>query len=134
MSSLGTVSTTEIMLSLARAAEAGDDDGYWSLHTDDFVAHVPGRSLIAGDHKGRSALQALDRLELGLTKGTIEHVVHDTLASEDHAVLLMRVTASRPGRDSLDARVVYVYHLRDGKLAELWAHPLDQAIFDRFWS
>jgi uncharacterized protein len=126
------MSTTEIMLRLASAAEIGDDDAYWSLHTDDFVIHIPGHSRIAGDHEGRGALEALDQLETEFTAGTIEHAVHDTLVSEDHAVLLMRVSASR-GSDSLDARVVYVYHLRDGKLAELWIHPLDQARFDQFW-
>jgi ketosteroid isomerase-like protein len=120
------------MLRLARAAETGDDDAYWSLHADDFVTHIPGRSRIAGDHVGWRALEALDQLETKLTEGTIEHEVHDTLVSEDHAVLLMRVSARR-GKDSLDARVVYVYHLRDGKLAELWIHPLDQARFDQFW-
>jgi ketosteroid isomerase-like protein len=126
--------TVEIMLRLNAAAETGDDDAYFSLHADDFVAHIPGRSIIAGDHEGRSALQALDKLELELTDGTIEHAAHDLLTSGDHAVLLMRVTASRPEKMDLDARVVYVYHVRDEKVAELWAHPYDQTLFDEFWS
>jgi ketosteroid isomerase-like protein len=121
------------MRNLARAAETGDANAYWSLHTEDFVAHVPGRSRLSGDHQDRSALEALDKLEDDLTEGTIEHQVHDTLVSKDHAVLLMRLLARRPGRGALDARVVYVYHLRDEKLAELWIHPLDQAGFDEFW-
>jgi ketosteroid isomerase-like protein len=128
------VNAAEIMRRLARAAETGDAAAYWSLHTDDFVAHIPGQSRIGGDHRGRRALEALDDLENDLTQGSIEHEVHDTLLSTDHAVLLMRLLASRPGRGTLDARVVYVYHLRDGKLAELWTHPLDQARFDEFWA
>jgi ketosteroid isomerase-like protein len=68
-----------------------------------------------------------------LTEGSIKHEVHDTLVSRDHAVLLIRLLARRPGRDALDARVVYVYHVRDEKLAELWVHPLDQVRFDEFW-
>jgi ketosteroid isomerase-like protein len=127
------VNAAEIMRRLARAAETGDADAYWSLHTDDFVAHIPGQSRIGGDHRGRSALEALDDLENELTEGSIEHEVHDTLLSREHAVLLMRLLASRPGRGTLDARVVYVYHLRDERLAELWTHPLDQARFDEFW-
>ena len=127
------MNTAEIMRALARAAETGDDDAYWSLHTDDFVAHIPGQSLLRGDHRGREALEALDKLESDLTKGSIEHQVHDTLVSEHHAVLLMRPMARRPGRSALDAQVVYVYHLRDEKLAELWIHPTDQAAFEEFW-
>jgi hypothetical protein len=94
------VNAAEIMRRLARAAETGDADAYWSLHTDDFVAHIPGQSRIGGDHRGRSALEALDDLENELTEGSIEHEVHDTLLSEEHAVLLMRLLASRPGRGS----------------------------------
>jgi hypothetical protein len=45
----------------------------------------------------------------------------------------MRLLARRPGRGALDARVVYVYHVRDEKLVELWVHPLDQVRFDEFW-
>jgi ketosteroid isomerase-like protein len=127
------VSTGEVMRRLARAAEIGDADAYWDLHAHDFVAHIPGQSRIGGDHRGRSALEALDDLENGLTDGSVQHEVHDTLVSREHAVLLMRLSARRSGRDTLDARVVYVYHLRDGKLAELWVHPLDQARFDDFW-
>jgi ketosteroid isomerase-like protein len=121
------------MRRLARAAATGDADAYWSLHADDFVAHIPGRSRVAGDHRGRRALEALDNLEIELTNGSIEHEVHDTLVSMDHAVLLMRLLAKRPGLGILDARVVYVYHVRDVKLAELWVHPLDQTRFDEFW-
>jgi ketosteroid isomerase-like protein len=121
------------MRRLARAAQTGDTDAYWSLHAGDFVAHIPGQSRVGGDHRGRSALEALDDLENDLTEGSIEHEVHDTLLSRDHAVLLIQLWARRPGRGSLDARVVYVYHVRDGKLAELWTHPLDQARFDEFW-
>src|SRR6266545_7769495 len=65
------------------------------------------------------ALEALNKLENDLMKGSIEHQVHDTLVSEDHAVLLMRLMARRPGRGALDAQVVYVYHVHDERLAEL---------------
>jgi uncharacterized protein len=126
------VNAGEIRRALARAAEPGDDDASWSLHTDDVVAHVPGRSLLGGDHRGRRALEALNKLENDLTKGSIEHQVHDTLVSEDHAVLLMRLMARGPGRGALDAQVVYVYHMHNEKLAELWIHPRDQAAFERF--
>jgi ketosteroid isomerase-like protein len=128
------MNTAEIMRRLARAAETGDDDAYWSLHSADFVAHIPGRSRVGGDHQGRSALEALNALEVELTEGTIEHEVHDSLVSEDHAVRLMHLRAARRGHDDLDVQVVYVFHVRDGKLVELWTHPFDQDKFDEFWN
>lgn len=127
------MNAAEIMRHLARAAQTGNSDAYWSLHAADFVAHIPGQSLVGGDHRGRGALESLDDLENDLTEGSIEHEVHDTLVSRDHAVLLMRLLARSSGRGALDARVVYVYHVRHGKLAELWVHPPDQDRFDEFW-
>jgi hypothetical protein len=34
---------------------------------------------------------------------------------------------------TVDVPVVHVWHVRDGKLAEAWAHPTDQHLLDEFW-
>jgi ketosteroid isomerase-like protein len=78
-------------------------------------------------------MKALEALEVELTDGTIQHVAHDTFVSDDHAVVLMKIVATRSEHGSLDAHVVYVFHVRNGKLAELWVHPFDQASWDAFW-
>jgi ketosteroid isomerase-like protein len=48
-------------------------------------------------------------------------------------VALLRVTAQR-GPRTVDVPVVHVWHVRDGKLAEAWAHPTDQYLLDEFWA
>jgi uncharacterized protein len=65
--------------------------------------------------------------------GTFRSQVHDLLATDDHAVALLRVTAQREDR-AVDVPVVHVWHVRDGKLAEAWAHPVDQHLLDQFWA
>jgi ketosteroid isomerase-like protein len=58
--------------------------------------------------------------------------IHDVLASDDHAVMLARERWERDGR-TLEVRRVFVYHIRDGKLAEAWAYDDDQRAVDEFW-
>ena len=65
--------------------------------------------------------------------GTFRAEVHDVLGGQEHAVGLLRVSGRREGRD-VDVPVVHVFHVRDGKLAELWIHPLDQYAIDEFWA
>src|SRR3954451_13334731 len=115
----GAVSTRAIMDALADAAAVDDSNAYWNLHSADFVAHIPGRSQVAGDWRGRQEMERLESTEATLTNGTIRHEAHDTLVSADHAVVLMRITASRDGR-ALDALVTYVFHVRDSLVSELW--------------
>jgi len=51
--------------------------------------------------------------------------VHDLLGSDDHAVGLLRITAAR-GHHHVDMPVVHVVHVADGRIREVWAHPVDQ--------
>ena len=63
--------------------------------------------------------------------GTLRIELHDVLANDDHAVALQITRAEREGRSLVD-RVVYVFHLRDGKIAEAWFNA-DPRVQDDFW-
>jgi ketosteroid isomerase-like protein len=85
-------------------------------------------------------VEQLRRAVLGLlgthaerSGGTFGVDVHDVLGDQDHAVGLLRVSGQREGRE-VNVPVVHVFHVRDGKLAELWIHPLDQYAIDEFWA
>jgi hypothetical protein len=58
--------------------------------------------------------------------------VHDVLVSGEHAIALIEAEAVRDGRVRPLPRV-HVWHIRDGKLSELWLHPSDQYAFDEYW-
>lgn len=112
----------------------GDIDTVRSLWTDDVVYHVPGASPVAGDHKGKDGVMSYLAEAAELTGGTLRMVeVHDVLANDEHGVALLRFTASRKGRQ-FTWNQANVYHLRNGKMAEAWAHPADQSALDEFLS
>jgi uncharacterized protein len=101
---------------------------------DDVRWHIPGRSPLAGDYQGiDQVLQFFGRLA-ELTGGTFSVEVHDVLANDEHAVALVTARAERAGKQQLNDNIVLTYHVRDGKLSEVWNHPADQYAEDEFYS
>jgi ketosteroid isomerase-like protein len=104
-----------------------------TLFADDIVFHQPGRNPTSGDYQGVDGVLRLLGTLAERSGGTFRAEIHDILASDQHAVALLRVSAQR-GPRNLDVPVVHVWHIRDGKLAEAWVHPADQAGLDEFWA
>jgi ketosteroid isomerase-like protein len=115
-----------------QAQGRGDLDGYVGLFSDDFVLHIPGRSQIAGDYRGEDEVRRHFREIAELSGGTFRAEVHDVLATDEHIIGLVNAVAEREGV-VVDLPRVHVWHVRDGKLAELWLHPADQYAFDEYW-
>lgn len=111
------------------AIAARDPVAFAEVAADDMVVHVPGRSRLAGDLRGRGVFGAKVR---ELTGGTLTIETHDVLASDDHAVGIytMRVDC---GDGSVEWRHVNVYHIREGKIVEVWQNPFEQDTFDAFF-
>ena len=107
---------------------ADDMGGLGDLYTDDLVVHYPGRNPLAGSH---SVQEFLAKFEAVLKNGSLTRELHDALGTEDHAVQLLKVTASVGGR-SHSWNAVAVMHVRDGKFSEVWLHVDDQYALDDF--
>lgn len=58
---------------------------------------------------------------------------HDMLASDDHAVVLNTVRASRAGQ-ILEQEQVVVIHIKDGKITETWLQFSEQQAMDEMSS
>ena len=104
------------------------------LFADDAVLHVPGASLLAGDHHGPSAIaDGYFRRQRDLAAGTLtlEPVRMDV--RDTRGVLVYDVRANR-GADVLCDRQVGVFRLGKGKIQEGWIESSDQERFDRFFS
>src|SRR5438105_155716 len=104
-----------------------------SLFAEDIVWHSPGRSPFAGTYRGVDEVLGQFARLMQETGGTFRLEIHDILADDDHAVVLVRARAERNGK-SLDDTTVQVWHLKDGKATEQWLHPGDQYADDEFWS
>jgi uncharacterized protein len=123
----------ELMRRAERAFSTGDLDSLGEILADDVVVHVPGRSALSGDYRGRSAILAYNERIFELSGGTYENEVHEILATDEHIVVLQRNRARR-GDASLDVDEALVLHVRDERIAEVWELYVDQEAFDDFWS
>ncbi len=123
----------ELLRQGTEAFSRGDMDAVAALLADDIVFHVPGRSQLAGDHQGKDQVLSLFARQVQLTGGTFRLEMHDVVANDEHGVVLTRTTAEREGK-TLDALGVLVFHLRDGKVTEVWVHPYDEYAGDEFFS
>ena len=123
----------ETMIREAYAAFGrGDFDGYLRACTDDWTFNVPGTSRVAGSYRGREGLMQIVE-KIGQIAGTtFVEEVHDVLANDEHGVVLAIHRFEAGGRPR-EYRTAHVYHIRDGKLAECWEQPQDQAAFDAAW-
>ena len=82
--------------------------------------HVPGRSPVAGDYDGVAQVIELFGRLFELSGGTLRLELHDVLTNDENAVALYTTRAKREGR-RLEANEVNTFHMRDGKVTEVWA-------------
>jgi len=110
-----------------QAINRGDIEAFVREFTHDAVWH--------GAEARISGAQAIGNLVNQLrtaSGGTLHIELHDVLANDEHAVALQVTQAERGGR-MLSDRVVYVFHLRNGKIAEAWFNG-DPRVQDDFWA
>ena len=122
----------ELARSEMEAALRGDFEGMLAHYTDDVVLHYPGRNVLSGTYRRKDGLREwVRRLEelLG-AEGSLTRTLHDILASDDHAVQLVSVTARRANGRSASWNAVVVMHVRDGKISEMWLHIDDPYAVD----
>jgi ketosteroid isomerase-like protein len=123
----------ELMRKAAELLNAGDVPGFLELHTEDVVMHIPGAGPMAGAYRGHQGIVESFQKEMGLLDGPPTVRAHDDLASDDHAVSLFIQTIRRGGR-TLEVPTTVIAHVRDGKFAEVWLQPEDQAAYDEFFA
>jgi len=116
------------------ASGRGDIDALRTQYFADGVRlHYPGRSPLAGDYDGVAQVLGFFGRAFELSGGTFRTELHDVVANDEHAVALFTARAGRADR-RLEDRIVEVFHIRDGKAAEVWIYPADLYASDEFWS
>ena len=105
--------------------EGANPDAIESLTTDDFVDSSPG-SFVAGREGLRQHLDFLHS-----TFGEYRFTVQDQVAAEDKVVLFWTLHGTHHGKflglapteRPIDARIVSLFTLRDGRVAAYRGHP-----------
>ncbi|HUA03875.1 MAG TPA: RNA 2',3'-cyclic phosphodiesterase [Solirubrobacteraceae bacterium] len=100
---------------------------------DDVVWHVPGASAIAGEHRGVDAVLEYMDTRRRMTGSTFRVTIHGTAMIAGRVVQLAGGSALREGR-SVRWETVGVFRVAEGRIAECWLVPFDQAVFDEIWS
>lgn len=108
----------------------GDIDGFAAAFADDVIVHIPGRSSLAGDYKGKDQfLELFQRFLERTPEYTFEP--HAYFADDEHGVSLQRSHYKR-GSEMLDGNDTFVCHFRDGKVSEFWFMSEDPYAVDAF--
>jgi ketosteroid isomerase-like protein len=124
----------QVVRDAVAAMQKGDMDGLGATLDENVVLHVPGSNQISGDYNGRAAFfeEFLGKI-MGLTGGQFQIEPHDWVSNDQHVIGLYNMSAGREGKQ-FGWSHVNVYHVRDGKVAEIWQHPGDVKAWNDFWS
>ena len=107
---------------------AGDMETVASLFADDIGWHQSGNNPLSGDFAGKDAVfETLARLA-ELTGGTFGQEIHDLLANDEHAVVMVEAWWKQP--HAFRGKGVHVWHVKNGIATEAWFMDQDQAAFD----
>ena len=115
------------------AFNKGDVETLREVFDPEIVWHFPGRSVLAGDHRGSDAVLGFFGRTQELTAGTFRVELHEVVADDEHTVGLHLATGERGGRTLEDHEVV-VFHVRDDKVVEVWQYVENQYTYDEFFS
>ena len=111
---------------------AGDTATMGSIMADDVSLHLFGHSPLAGTHRGKATVfEVIGKVQLLTNRKTIE--IHDVLVGRDHAAILVRERFEN-SQGTLDLDRVFLYHLRDDRITDIYVYDEDQTAVDTFWS
>lgn len=112
-----------------------DLDGALKDLADGAVFHFRGDGPNSGDHKGRAAIEQALITAYTTAGGTQTLDVKSIFADEDHAVVVLRETATRAADGvKLDVNEVHLLAIdADGKITDLWDIPDDPKAHDDFF-
>jgi len=111
----------------------GDIEALREFMAPDLVWHEPGRSPLAGDHKGPEGVLALLGQLRARSDRTFAVEIVDLLVSAERVVAIQEETA-RCGDRALDMASAVEFEIHHGMITEVTVYHADTYHFDEFWS
>ncbi len=118
---------------LYAAFESEDATALKKLIAADAVWHVPGSSLISGDHRGHAEIFAYFQKLRDLTGGTFGAELIDVLASDMHAAALAAARGTRGDR-VYEQTYLLLFRIDQDRIVEARVFNEDEEAFQAFWS
>ena len=116
------------------AFAAGDLTAALSDIAPDAVFHFNGSGPLSGDHTGVDDISVALIGTFELTAGTQKLDIKSVFADDNHGVVVLRETASRPDGATLDVDEVHLLSFdHEGRITDLWDLPNDPVSHDRFF-
>jgi ketosteroid isomerase-like protein len=113
------VGIREVMDVYIDAVRAGDRDRAFALFADDVVGHVPGRSVLAGELRGRDAVVGYITSVVEKAHGDVDVELVDMLVGTEYVALVVREHIRAP-EQVLDIRRANVYRVQGDRITEVW--------------
>jgi ketosteroid isomerase-like protein len=120
----------ELMGKYVEAMRSGDRETAYAYFAEDVLLHIPGRSSLAGERRGRD--QAIGYIKSALARAhgaKVELEVIDVLASAERVALMVRERFHRES-GTVEIRRTNVYRIASDKIAEIWIFEADQYAVD----
>jgi uncharacterized protein len=128
------VPAVDVMRQYLAAVRAQDWPAALALVADDVTIHVPGRSDLAGEHRGRDAFMAyIETVLARVHAAQVEVELVDMLASEERVALVVRERFTRDDDEVLEIRRANVYTVRGDRIVEIWIFEADQYAVDELF-
>jgi ketosteroid isomerase-like protein len=121
------------MREVAEAFTSGDVARALERFSDDLAWYVPGGSALDRVYRGRAGLEQFFGSLLQRSNGTLKPQTVDALASDDHVVIFLRITAERDDAD-LNVLVAHFATVGPNGFTLNWFLPDDVAAWNRFFS
>ena len=115
------------------AFSSGDMATLTEVIAEDAVWHEEGHGGVSGVNKGRDAIFAHFGEEMSRSGGTYKVTLEDAVGGDGRVIALHHDHAERDNK-VLDQNVVVIFHVRDGRISEVWEIPDDQAGRGEFFS
>ena len=111
----------------------GDLPAVLAACADEIKFAVPGKGVLAGTYtKAEFGPQFLTKL-MELSGGTFQLTVHDILANDQHACVMVSGSLTRKGQKS-EYRTCHIWRLTQGKPVAWYEYPRDLYQFDAVWA
>jgi uncharacterized protein len=124
----------DVIRQMFAAYGRGDEASLRQVLAEDVVYHLPGRSPLAGEYRGRDDVLALWERQKAYMGGRTYRVEPlASIADDQHVVLLARGEAESDSQ-TLTWRAANVYQLRDAQVVDCRVFIEDLYSFDRFWA
>ena len=95
---------------------------------------VPGRSPIAGTHRGHDEVFAYFRRRREIAAGTFRMTRRDVLVGEGGRIAALTDGVATIGEAERSWSTVGLYEVASMRVTACWLLPLDQAEFDAIWA